>query len=175
MKQFILCLALVLSAPSVIAVSYTLELSEQELQKRVSAMMPLAQNTFFGSIVLSEPEIDLIAQSDEIGVFSHIEIIVQGGLKGSGRARIIGSLSYHPETSQFFFKNPRIVTLEVDGIPENYLPEVKNIAQLVASNMLASYPVYTLEEDNVRHSFAKAVLQSVSVKNEKLLIELNAL
>ena len=175
MKQLIVFLALILSAPWAMAVSYTLELSEKELQKRVSAMMPLAQNTFFGSIVLSEPDIDLIADSDEIGVFSHIEIIVQGGLKGTGRARITGSLSYQPETSQFFFKNPRIVSLEVDGIPEDYLPQVKNIAQLVASNMLASYPVYTLEKDNVRHSFARAVLQSVSVKNEMLLIELNAL
>ena len=41
--------------------------------------------------------------------------------------------------------------------------------------MMQVYPIYQFKSDNLKHSLAKAVLKSVEVKNETLLLTLSAL
>lgn len=157
------------------ALSYTLEISEAKLQNKVSEMMPLKKNKFYFTVTLSEPEIELFEGSNEIGIFTHIELVGPREVRGYGRAKITGSLSYHAEAGAFFFKNPKIVQLEIDKVSEKYVPHVKAIVQLVSSKMLEKRPVYRLKDNNLKHKFAKAMLQSVSVKDKKLLLELRVL
>ena len=155
--------------------SYTVEISEAKLQKKVLAMMPMQKNNFLFTVTLSEPEIELIEGSNQIGIFTHIEAVVPRVIKGTGRAKITGSLSYESETSEFFFNNPTIEKLEIDKVADKYIPKVKKIVQLIANKMLAIRPVYKLKDDNLKHKLAKAMLKSVSVKDKKLLLELNVL
>ena len=43
---------------------------------------------------ISDPKVDLIKDSNEIGVFTNVEVIAPGGIRGAGRANIKGILSY---------------------------------------------------------------------------------
>ena len=74
--------------------SYTLEISEEELQSKVSAMMPMKKKNMFVAVTVLDPKVDLIKQSNEIGVFANVEVVALGSLKGSGRANITGTLNY---------------------------------------------------------------------------------
>jgi hypothetical protein len=68
-----------------------------------------------------------------------------------------------------------IKQLEIDQVPEELIPNLKSIIQLIARKMLAVHPVYKLKDNNIKHKFAKAMLQSVSIKDKKLLLELSML
>ena len=161
------------------AFSYTVELSEKRLQKKVSAMMPMEASKYYLTVTLSEPEIELIEGRNEIGVFTHIEVVVpkikRAEIKGSGRTKITGSLSYESERCEFFFKNPVIEMLEIDKVSERYIPVVKSIVQFIAQKILAKLPVYRLKDENLKHKLAKSMLQSITVKDKKLLLKLSLL
>ena len=173
MKKIILIAALILYAQVALAFSYTLQISEDELQAKVSDMMPIEKKKFFITVILSNPHIDLAVGNNEIGLFSHIEILAPGGIKGEGKAKISGSLSYDSEKSEFYFKNPKIVNLQSENIPPNLLPKVKQIAQLAASQFLSVRPIYKLTDKNLKQRLAKAVLQSVKVEKNHLLVGLS--
>jgi len=156
------------------AFSYTLEISESELQKKVSAMMPMTKKNVFMAVTVSDPKIDLIQQSNEIGVFTNIEVIALGNLKGSGRAHITGTLNYDAEKGEFFFRDPTIVSLEIDNVEKKFIPKIKEITQLTITKAMSAYPVYKFKDDNIKHKLAKAALKSVTVNDKKLLVELSA-
>ncbi|MCK5663853.1 MAG: DUF1439 domain-containing protein [Thiotrichaceae bacterium] len=157
------------------AFTYILELSEAKLQKKVSSMMPMEKNKYFLSVILSEPEVELIEGGSEIGLYIHIEVRAVKGISASGRVKLTGALSYQADTSEFFFKNPTIESLEIARLSEKYLVSVKKIIQLIARKMLAVRPIYKLKDDKVKHKVAKSMLQSISVNNKKLLLELKVL
>ena len=136
-------------------------------------MMPMEKKKFFITVVLSDPDIDLSVGNNEIGIFSHIEVSAPGGIKGSGTAKITGSLSYDPDKGEFFFKDPDIVSFESKDIPPEFLPKAKNIAQIAADQFLSVKPVYKLNDNNMKQKLAKAVLQSVKVDGNQLLVELS--
>ncbi|MBA6364123.1 DUF1439 domain-containing protein, partial [Colwellia sp. BRX8-8] len=50
--------------------------------------------------------------------------------------------------------------------------KIQDIAQAMLSKVMAVYPVYKFKDDNVKHKLAKAVLKSLEVKDEKLIITL---
>ena len=63
--------------------------------------------------------------------------------------------------------------MEVKNLPEKYLPKAREAAQLAIEKSLATRPIYRLKDNDLKQKLAKAVLQSVNVKNEKLLVTLS--
>lgn len=175
MFRFILFLLLFSLSQISMALTYTIKLSEAELQKKVDAMMPIEKKKLFFKLKLSEPKIELIEGSNEIGIFTHIDFDSKFGIKGAGRAKITGALSYDADSNEFFFKNSKIQQLEIDKVSQKNIQQIKGLVQKVVSKILAKHPVYRLKDDNLKHKLTKSVLQSVSVKDKQLLLELSML
>lgn len=168
-----LVIALLAMAQSSFAFSYTLEISESELQEKVSAMMPMKKKNMFVTVTLSEPKVDLIQESNEMGVFTNIEVIALGRLKGSGRANITGTLDYDAKQGAFYFRDPTVVSLEVDNVAKKLIPKIKEITQFAITKAMSTYPIYKFKDDNIKHTLAKAALKSVIVEQERLLVTLS--
>jgi hypothetical protein len=169
----LLVFAVLVMAQSSVVYSYTLEISESELQKKVSAMMPLTKKNMFVAVTLFDPKVDLIKESNKIGVFTNIEVVALGHLKGSGRANITGTLKYDAQKGEFYFKDPKIVSLEVDNVAEKYVPKIKKLTQQALTKSMSVYPVYKFNDEDIKHKLAKAALKSVIIEQEKLLITLS--
>ena len=58
MKNIFVIIMLMLISQIAMAFSYTMEISEKELQGKVSAIMPLEKSKFFVKVMLSEPVVD---------------------------------------------------------------------------------------------------------------------
>jgi Protein of unknown function (DUF1439) len=174
MLRILLCITLLIISQLALAFSYTLEITEQELQDKVSAMMPMEKKKYFVTVRMFDPEVDLSKESNEIGVFTNIEVITPGGFRSTGRANIKGTLSYDSEKGAFYFHNPTIVSLEVDKLPEKFSPKVKKITQLAVTKAMSVYPIYKFKDNKIKHKLAKAVLESIAVKNESLHVTLSA-
>jgi len=78
MKKRVLAIAsatvLLLTSQLAWAFSYTVEISEKELQEKISAMMPLEKKKFFMSVVLSNPDVDLMENDNKIGITIDIKV-----------------------------------------------------------------------------------------------------
>jgi len=159
-------------SPLTMAFSYTLEITEQEIQDKVSAMMPMEKKKYFVNLKLSKPKIELIKESNEIGIIINIAVSAPGGIKGSGKTNIRGSLSYNKEKGAFYLNNPKIVSLNINNLSEKYIPKTQDLLQLALTKTLSKYPVYKFKDDNLKNKLAKATLESIEVKNKKLLITL---
>jgi hypothetical protein len=156
----------------VFALDYTQEITELEIQEKVSAFMPIEKKKYFVTVKISNPKIDLIKKTDEIGILANIEAFAPGGITGSGEIMVKGSLDYDPKKGEFYFKSPKIVSLTIDKVPHKIIPKIQGIAQIALSKAMAVYPVYKFKDDNLKHKLAKAVLKSLKVKNEKLILTL---
>lgn len=172
MLRLIVSLILLLSAQAAMALSYTLEISEAELQEKVAAMMPIEKKKYFVTVVFSHPKIELAENANQIGVYSQIDIKAPGNITGTGQTKITGSLSYDAAKSEFYFKNPTIVDMKIDKVPELYAATIKDIAQLMVSKMLETKPIYKLKGGDLKRDLAKSMLKSVVVENKQLLVEL---
>jgi|TARA_B110000908_G_C10246949_1_gene449408 hypothetical protein len=172
MVRSIIFILLSVVSQVVFALEYTQEITEQEIQKKVSTLMPIEKKKYFVTVKISNPEIDLIKETDEIGIKAHIEAFAPGGIIGDGVVTIKGTLDYDPKKGAFYFKKPTIVSLVIDKMPKRLIPKVQKIAQIALSKAMAAYPVYKFKEGNLKHKLAKAVLKSLTVKNEKLILTL---
>jgi hypothetical protein len=173
MFRALLAAALLLSSQLAMALSYTVQIPEKDLQKMVSAMMPIEKKNYLVTVIFSKPKVDLYEGSDKIGVAAKIKAIAVGGVQGTGSAKISGTLKYNASKGEFYFKNPKIEQLEINQVPNQFIPEIKNIAQQLVTQVLATQPIFKLNDNDVKQKLAKSVLQSVAVKNEILFVVLN--
>ena len=109
------------------ALEHTIEVTEQEIQTKISAFMPLERKQYFVTIKISNPKIDLIKETNEIGLFASIEANALGGIQGKGEVMIKGTLQYVQQQGAFYFNNPTIVSLAIDNVPESLIPKVQNM------------------------------------------------
>ena len=155
------------------ALTYTLSVSEEKLQKKIAAMMPIEKQKSFYTITLSDPMAEIIEERNEIGVYVNVAIETWRGIKGTGNAKITGALSYNHETCEFFLKNIGLEKLEIDKISDKFSSVIKYIVQWLAAKTFESRAIYRLKDDNLKHKLAKATLQSISIAEGKLLLELS--
>ncbi len=152
--------------------SYTLKISEARIQQELAAIMPVKKSKFFVTVVLFEPKIELITEGNKIGLYVHTAISVPGRVKALGILNITGSLSYNAETKEFFFTQAVIEKLEIAGIQDKYLVQVKTIIQWLAKRIMMKKAIYSLKQEGLKYKFAKSTLKSVSVKGKNLLVVL---
>ncbi|NOX43996.1 MAG: DUF1439 domain-containing protein [Gammaproteobacteria bacterium] len=156
-----------------IANAFTLEFTEAEVQEKISAMMPLERKKLFLTMIIRDPIVKFLKNPDKVSVMANIEASVPGGMTGTGNVNIVGSLSYNKEEGSFYLKDPIINEMHIDKIQNKYQSTIKDLAQKVVVNVMSTRSVYKLRDDNVKHKLAKSTLNSISVSNQKLIVEFN--
>lgn len=168
-----LILLMLLVSSTAWSYNYTVELTEAQLQQQLSSMMPITKEHMFVTVTLSEPILDLGSGGDKVGVFSSLDISAPGGIRGTGRAKVEGKISYKKETGEFFLYNPTISHIEIDQVPAQFHSNVKQLAQVALDSAIKGKAVFRLDENNSQQKMAKSVLQSVKIEPGKLLITLS--
>lgn len=174
MSRFLITLLFIFVAPASFGFSYDLEMTEAEIQEKVSALMPIERKKLFFTVVVSDPKVDLIASTNEIAVFANLAAMAPGGLNLTGRTKLQGTLSYDAKEGAFYFHNPKVMTIEIDQLPEQFAPKVKELTQSAMSKATEKRPIYRLKDDDLKQKLAKSVLKSIVVKDEKLVATLSA-
>jgi len=169
--KYSLSLLLLCYSTLVFALSYTVEVSEAELQEKIAQVMPIEKKKLFLSVIFSHPKIDLAVGDNQIGIASQIDVLAPGGIKSTGQAKIKGSLRYEATTGIFYFQNPTIVQLQLDAMPDNFMPTIQEVAQMIVTKKLANLAIYRLKDNDLQQSLLKYTLKSIAIANKQLLIE----
>jgi len=154
------------------AYAYTQEFTEAELQEMVSSIMPMTRTKYFITMTLSEPRLNLLEASNEIGIGANIKASALGTYSGSGSTYITGSLTYNQEEGALYFTNAKLVELNLHKVSDKQQDEIKKLLQSVVGTILQSRPIYVLDDADLKQKLAKATLESVEVKAGKLIVTL---
>ncbi|MDH5179555.1 MAG: DUF1439 domain-containing protein [Gammaproteobacteria bacterium] len=169
MRTFIFTILFCCFSMNVNAIS--LEFTEQELQDKVTAMMPLEKKKGIMTIVLTNPAVRLNQETNRMGIKVDMAVDVLGSLKSTGHAEISGELMYNKKQGTFHLVKPEIGDMHIDKLPNKYQPKVKELAQQALEKTMEKRPVYELRDDSLKQKLARATLKNVSVKDGKLVVE----
>lgn len=172
MRNLLLTISLLAFSASTLALSYTKEVSEKQLQKTVQAMMPITQKNTLVSVTVKNPVIDLPKETNKVVLKSDFDASAIGGIKGNGTMNVAGNVVYDKERGAFFLQNIEVLDFKSDKIGDSYKDIVKTLAQQVLNTTLKNNPIYTLDTNSTEGKLAKATLKSVKVKDEKLLLKM---
>lgn len=173
MRALILVVGMMIAIPG-FGFSYTIKMTEAEIQQKISAAMPLQKKQLFLTVVLSDPVVELRESDNKIALFLNVEARAPGGLKGSGRGKLAGTIRYEKETGRFFLADPVLEALEIDRISGKLNRELAKVVQVLMVSALEKQAIYRLREDDFKHKMARSMLDSVTVQNRQLLIKLKA-
>ncbi len=166
-------LALLLCMFVLPAHALTVKFSETELQDKVTGVMPLVKKTAFMTVELSEPVVKLAKDKNEIELQLNVKLLT-GSLEGRGYTRLTGSLSYKSEEAAFYVTNMQVHDVRVEGMPEFFTPQVKQMAEQVVNPVLDQMPIYKLKDD-LTQTMVKAILESIAVRDKTLIATLKVI
>lgn len=172
MKQFwksIFTLLMIITFSSTShAFSYTLRLTEQQVQAKISENIPIKLETKLLTIALTNPVVTFLNETNEISIKSPVEIL---GFQKKGYTSIKGILRYDATKGEFFLDKTKVVEFTFEGLSDKYQKIALNMLQRLADEVLSKYPLYKLNE-SFTNKLAKALLISVKVEKRELFIEL---
>lgn len=172
MPRILVFLLMILISCNSWGFSYTVEFTEQQIQQQLSRLMPFKKEEMFVTIIVSDPTIELGKPDGTIGVFANLQAQAPGGIRGSGKTKITGNLSYKKETGSFYLNNPKIAHIEIDQIPSQFHDNIRKLAQFALSSAVENKALFTLKDDNAQQQLAKSTLQSVKIIPGKLVVTL---
>lgn len=164
---------LALAAPAH-ALSYQLELGQPELQLGLERLFPVSKTDPLLSISLRDPQVLLQNGSERIGMRADLVADMAGGMTATGSVSVDGKLRYQPKTGAFYLEQARITALRIDGVPATYTDQIRASVEPIVRELLASNPVYVLDDRDRSTLLSKQQIKSVTVRNGRVLVELAA-
>lgn len=152
--------------------TYTKTISSDEIQKKINSKFPLSKKSFLFNLILSDPKVILKNGVNRIGI--DVDLTLFAGKKeiAKGSVYIHGQIDYLAKKGEFFLKDPRIDNLTLQGINQKIVKQIESMLELVARNSLNQFPIYRLNEEKLKHRFAKSLLKSIKIHKGQMEIEL---
>ncbi len=170
MSRYLLLALVATGSTHAWGLDYTLELTREQLQQAVQAKMPVKVEKMFATLVLSNPVVVLQENSDRLGMETDLLFTVAGSNPTKGHGTIDGNIVFDKVKGEFHLVNPKVQSLKVAGMAPQVQETLRQLADTAAQQALASKPVYTLDDKDLKQKLAKAVLKSVAVINGKLAL-----
>jgi Protein of unknown function (DUF1439) len=147
---------------------YETSLSDTQVQRVVENYFPLNEYAAFARVQLRSPQIDLSIENENIILMVAVEAKVAGEMVHRGHASIELGLSYKPALGGVYLGKPRIRELEIPGVDQKLLAELRGITQSMAQNSLTLIRIYKVKESELNHTLTKSALKNFVVENARL-------
>jgi len=173
--RYILLLALAatsLVTHSVLAFEYKLSFTQQQIQQQLATRLPIERDFGLMQMSLNELAVDLLDDPRPVKLKAKLNI-TSFQYTGVARVSVSGDIRYDARDGSFYMDHVLVQNIQVEQVPESFLPVIKDVAQQVLTQALAQQPIYTLSDASMEESLLKANLQSVYVEGKSLYIVLD--
>lgn len=151
---------------------YKLEFNQTDIQTRINTMLPIKKETFVAVVTLDQAKVRLLENTDQIALDAELFVTSIAGINAQGQVSLQGSITYNSQQGAFYLNQAKITVLDIDKVPKEFIPQLKELAQSGLNQTLSKKPIYILKEDDMRHKLVKASLKSIEIKNKKLIATL---
>lgn len=151
-------------------VSYTIRLTAADLQQTLHRQLPVSQSKLLVTATVRALDVELMESDNRILLRPEVDLGIAGQRALRGRAVVAGKIRYAPETGEFFFDQPKIAEVAIEGLPESIRPIAEEVIGRCAEGYLATTPIYRLKQGDFKQSLVKMVLKFVRTRNGRLEI-----
>ena len=144
-------------------------LTQSEIQEKAEKKFPVEERALIAKVRLEDPKVLLEEGSDRLGLELTARVIL-GPIEYPGRIGVDGRLHYDPKRGEFFLVDATVTRVNIPALEETYADQVREAASVALKGVLPNVPIYSL--DSPREKSAKMFIQSVRVKNGKVMVEM---
>lgn len=149
-----------------------IELTEQELQTRLSARFPIQScQLIIVCLDITSPQLKLAEGSDRIALSTDLSATL-GTRRYPGTLAFSGKVRYVAQDGEFFLDDIEIHRLDLEGVPPKYTDILRSTGPAVLRSVLATKPIYTLKGDSTQMRLARLAVADVRVVNGKLRVSM---
>lgn len=155
---------------------YVVVITQEQIDEALSERFPLTKRHYMiFNITYSNPEVRLLEEVNriQVGLDAGLNLLVNGEMTElSGGATVTFGIRYAPEAQVFFLDDAVFTRLDIPGVPERILDQVKAFASIAAQEVLETVPVYRLEAKDVKTTAAKLLLKDFEVRDQAIHVTL---
>jgi Protein of unknown function (DUF1439) len=152
--------------------SYTVELSQVELQEKMEKKFPFKKKKFLLTTLVSNPIVKLQNELNHILISFDIKIMATKTISFNTSAVVQGMLEYKQEEKSFYFKELEVTELNLKNIPKKFHKGLKKTIIFVATSYLNKFPVFKIKDKGLKLKLVGALLQDIKIQNHILYIKL---
>jgi len=160
----------------------TVNMTQADIQTKVSTKFPINKVKDSINITLSNPKVKLDGASQRLVMTTDVLIKLPNkkvGPRGrevnppplTGNAVVNGVINYDKTTGIVYFEKGKLQDLNVDQLPAEIESKVKATAATQVESQLAKMEIFKLDEAKLEQAAAKALLQGIKVTEGALAIE----
>lgn len=160
-----------------LTLSYTLELSEQQIQKRIDSLgiFPVKNKRRLLTVIASDPKIALSNTDDRLGIELDLKVQIRPIISITGHVMMQAAVDYDATSGEFRLDDPRVSDLQIKGLPGEYANVVREILEAIAVGVLSGITIYQFQSDDKYQRMAKRLLKKVAVEDDRLKIKVGLL
>lgn len=151
---------------------YTIKIPLVAIQSVIAQQFPIEKEKYWLAITLCDPLVKLNESENKIGIELTLRLTIPGNVSNEWRGLIEGRLEYDREKGEFYFLDPTIHQMHLDGSLKRYKNAILMIAEPVLEKVFSATPVYKLDQENFKHLLARLLLKSVTIQKEAIVVEL---
>ncbi|WP_025915987.1 DUF1439 domain-containing protein [Herminiimonas sp. CN] len=179
MKRFyarllMLATAVILSACAGLLGPREVEFSQDKLQQSLARHFPLNKRYLaLFDIDVSNPTLTLQPQSNRILTTMDASIAPPFAKNAwKGRFAISGGLRFDPARNAIVLTDPRMESIELDGVDAAVSRQVSKLGRVLAEEILNGATLYALQPNDLRYAGSRFVPGNIVVKSNSLLVAL---
>ncbi|MSP38503.1 MAG: DUF1439 domain-containing protein [Deltaproteobacteria bacterium] len=152
---------------------YVIELTESEIQQKLSDRFPVNKCVLIMCLSLSDPVVKLEDGTDRIRFAAQAALNIKLNDKQlHGLGEFAGRIRYARQQGEFYLDDAEVILLRIDGIPEPYSQKAHELAKAAVNEYLKIRPIYRLKPTEAKHVLARLVLKDVRVAKRVLIVTL---
>jgi hypothetical protein len=152
--------------------NFIITLDRADLQRRIDRMFPIVREDELVAVRMHHPQLILTGHSDRIGLRVRLDATAAERFSVSGRARVDGVLRFAADTGNFYLDNAGVEELQIDGVPDLYAGQIRQLADRLVRDLLQERPIYTLGQRGESKRIMGSKIKSIKVRDGKLVVEL---
>lgn len=153
--------------------TWTFSFTQQQIEEQLATRFPVRKpHLLVASVLYENPRVRLTEGSSEIGVGVDARVLgTVNDKKLSGSADLVTRIAYDPGNGTFVLHDAQLVQLDVAGVKRELVERVMDVANELAAEKVSGIPIYELRPTEVKAAFARLVLESVTVRDGVLYVE----
>ncbi len=154
--------------------SYTIEISQKELQEKIDKKFPIEKKRLFFTTIISDPNVILKDELNKIKMAFDLRLVVTKELQFKTSAVLFGTLLYKPEEKSIYFKDLILEELDLKEIPLEFHSVIKNSVQEAITRYINVKPIYKIEDKNTTSSkLLEVFVKDIKIENKTIYIKLS--
>lgn len=151
---------------------YRVSIPLPQLQRAIAGQFPVERRNLLLTVSLLHPVITLDEAANRVGLALTIQLTASGTVVAHWRGHLDGTLEYQQKSGAFYLAQSQLRGIDTNGNLTEFRGTVQRLIETVLAQLFAATPIYRLERDNVQHVLARLLLKSVTVKQDRLVVQL---